>query len=277
MMKNSSIKEKINPPHSQNASLPASSLWRGGIISTMQKMPNPEQDIDQCWCKPKNLRVGIILHNNIMKTYRVIFISLFSFLCFSLNAQFFVRGNISFNTSNNKSDDGATSLSKSSNYSLYFSPSVGKFLSENVAIGFALDFYLSGGTSGVTIETKNNSYAIGASPFLRYYAIKWNKFSIFGQGNIGFTFSGSRSTTEGAETDGPKDSRYYLRIYPGLSYDISEKLSLETSINILSFGYNYTVSKDGTVKDKSSNFNLGAGLDNIVSIGTISIGAIYKF
>jgi hypothetical protein len=211
-----------------------------------------------------------------MKSYHVIILTLFSFLCINLDAQYFVGGNISLSTVNSKTDNGVTT-NKSSDYIFSLYPSVGKFLSEKVAVGLSLNISFSGGTSGPSPETKYKSSTIGASPFLRYYAIKWNKFSVFGQGNIGFAFSNSSETTDGTKSDGPKDSRYYFSIYPGLSYDIGDKLQLQTSINILSFGYSYVVTKDGSTESRTSGFNMGAGLSNIVSVGTITIGAIYKF
>ena len=211
-----------------------------------------------------------------MKSYHVILIFLFSFFCVSLNAQYFVGGNFGLNLANDKNDNGVTT-SKSTYYNFYLSPSVGKFLSEKVAIGLALNISFTGGTTGPDPETKDQSTSLGASPFLRYYAIEWNKFSVFGQGNIGYAFSNSSETTDGTKSDGPKISRYFFSIYPGLSYDISDKLQLQTSINILSFGYNYTVSKDGSTEDRNSSFNMGAGLTNIVSVSAITVGAIYKF
>jgi len=211
-----------------------------------------------------------------MKSYHVIILSLFSFLCINLDAQYFVGGNFSLSTINSKTDNGVTT-NKSTDYTFSLYPSVGKFLSEKVALGLSLNISFSGGTSGPNPETKFKSSTIGASPFIRYYAIRWNKFSVFGQGNLGFAFSNSSETTDGTKSDGPKDSRYYFSVYPGLSYDIGEKLQLQTSINILSFGYSYVITKDGSTESRSSGFNMGAGLSNIVSVGTITIGAILKF
>ena len=212
-----------------------------------------------------------------MKSYRAFFIVLLSFFCISLNAQVFVGGNFSFNTSNDKTDDGATTIHKVSNYNFALLPKVGIYLSEKVAVGLALNISFNGSTSGVNTETISKTSSIGGSPFLRYYAIKWNKVSVFGQGNIGFAFSNSSVKTDGSTTDGPKATNLYLSIYPGISYDINDKLSLETSLNILSLGYNYIVTKDGSTKDRVSNFNIGAGLGNIISVGAITIGGIYKF
>lgn len=212
-----------------------------------------------------------------MKSYRVFSIFLFSLICFSVNAQVFVGGTFGFITTNIKYLDGATTTLKGSNFNFTLSPFVGKFLSEKFAIGIKLDLSLSGSKTGVNTETINKSSSIGASPFLRYYAIKWNKLSLYGQGNIGVEFSNSSVKTGGVTNDEPKDTRLYLSIYPGLAYDITNKLSLQTSLNILSFGYNYSTSKNGTSKSNSSSFNVGAGLGNIVSVNAITIGAIYKF
>ena len=123
--------------------------------------------------------------------------------------------------------------------------------------------------------TKSSS--LGGSLFLRYYAIKWNKFSVFGQGDIGLTFSNSSTKTGGSTTNGPKATNVRLIFLPGLSYDINDKLSLETSLNLLSFNYTYITTKADTYTDNNSSFNIGAGLSNIVSIGAITVGAIYKF
>ena len=210
-----------------------------------------------------------------MKSCKVFLIAFCSFAFISLNAQVFVGGSAGFNTSNNKLE-GSTAR-ESSSYNLNLRPNAGKFLSEKLAIGLALDISLTGSKTDLNTETITKSSGIGVNPFLRYYAIKWNKFSVFGQGNIGVEFSNSSVKSGGTTSDGPKQTSTYLDIFPGLAYDISEKLSLETSLNILSFGYSYVTSKQGTFKDRGSNFHVGAGLSNIVSLNAITIGAIYKF
>jgi|WetSurMetagenome_2_1015567.scaffolds.fasta_scaffold02833_3 hypothetical protein len=208
-----------------------------------------------------------------MKFRSGLLIFLFSFFCFSLNAQVFIGGDLGFNITNDKTMYGNTA----SDYSLNLSPVAGKFLSEKIAAGVALDISLYGNTSGTDPEITTKSNSLGGSLFLRYYAIKWNKFSVFGQGNLGLAFTNSSTKTDGTTTNGPKSTRLYLSIYPGLSYDINDKLSLQTSLNILSFGYNYKTTRLGTSKDINSSIGFGAGLSNIVSIGDITIGAIYKF
>ena len=108
----------------------------------------------------------------IMKSFRAFLSLLFSVFCISLNAQVFVGGNIGFTSA---SDKNTSDGSKTSNYIFSLTPTVGKFLSEKTAIGFALDISLSGNTSGTNPESITKSSSLGGSLFLRYYLIKWNK------------------------------------------------------------------------------------------------------
>ena len=179
--------------------------------------------------------------------------------------------------SGNNTEDGSTTINKGSSYTFNLSPFLGRFLSEKVAAGVALNLSLSSNNTGVNIESQSRSSTIGLSPFLRYYAFKWDKFSIYGQGNIGLEFTKSNQKTGGTTTDDSKTTRIYLSVLPVLSYAINSKFSLVTALNILSFGYSYSITNDGSVKYKTSNFNAGARLDNILSVGNVTIGAIYKF
>ncbi len=212
-----------------------------------------------------------------MKTNKIVLIVIFVLFPFILNAQVFLGGNFGLNMSGGNIDNGTITTDKPTTVSFNISPMVGKFLSENVAVGALINFSFSQNNNNGTPEVINSSSTIGITPFLRYYAIKMDKFSIFGQGNIGFSYSGSMSKVNGTSTNGPKTTTLSLNVMPGLAYDVSSKLSLETNINFLNFGFSYSVSKSGPDKNRTTNFGVGAGLDNLVTVGTISIGAIYKF
>lgn len=68
-----------------------------------------------------------------------------------------------------------------------------------------------------------------------------------------------------------------LGFLPGLSYDINNKLSLQTYFNLLNLGYSYMTTKTGSSKENNSSFNFGAGINNLVSVSAIRVGVIYKF
>jgi outer membrane protein len=212
-----------------------------------------------------------------MKTNKIVLIVIFVLIPFFLNAQVFLGGNFGLNMSGGKFDNGTITTDKPTAVSFNISPMVGKFLSENVAVGALIGFSFSQTNNNGTPEVINSSSTIGITPFLRYYAIKMDKFSIFGQGNLGFSYSGSMSKVNGTSTHGPKTTTLSFTVMPGLAYDVSSKLSLETNINFLNLGLTYNIVTNGSDKNRTANFGVGAGLDNIVTIGTISIGAIYKF
>ena len=212
-----------------------------------------------------------------MKSSKLLLTVLLSIFCFSLNAQLFIGGNVGFNASSDKTKDGGTTISNSSGYAFSFSPYAGKFLSEKFAVGIALNVVTNTSKTGVNPETISNTSSFGFGLFARYYAIKWNKLSLYAQGNIGPSFSASKSKTGGVTTKGPNLTNIALSLYPGLSYDLNDKISLQTTINLLSLGYGFTLIKNDTFKEYRSNFNFGAGLNNIVSVSSITVGAIYKF
>jgi hypothetical protein len=212
-----------------------------------------------------------------MKPNRFILIVLFTSVCIFSSAQVFVGGKFGFNTSGGSIDNGTTTTDKPSTVSFNFSPKAGIFISEKLAPGAALNFTLSRTkTPGIT-ETIDKSTTIGVSPFLRYYAVKLNNFSLFAQGNTGFSYTKPTTKVGGTSTDGAITTNLYLNVVPGLAYDLNDKFSFETTINVLSLGYYHTTVKNGPTKNKTSSSNMGAGLDNIVTSGNISVGAIYKF
>jgi hypothetical protein len=210
-----------------------------------------------------------------MKSYKVLLIAFMSLWFINLNGQIgqiYLGGSTAFNISTYKTPPPMTY-----DYHFSFTPTVGKFLSEKLAIGIDLNFSHHGNKShdNNNIETIIKSTGAGISPFLRYYPIKWNKFAVYCQGNIGISLAKSNAKTESTTSTG-KNTSMNLNIYPGLSYDINDKISLQTSINILSLNYYYIINQQGSVKYESSILNFGAGLDNIFSTGVITIGAIFK-
>lgn len=212
-----------------------------------------------------------------MKTLKLSLTIFFTFLYVSLNAQVFVGGNLGFSLAGGSINNGSTTTDKSSAFNLSLSPFAGKFFTEDVAGGVAINFAYSRDKTPGTPETVNTSSTIGVAPFIRYYALRMDKFSIFGQGNLGFSYSSSKSKSDGVSTDGPGTKVLSINIFPNVAYDLSSRLALETSINVLNIGYSYTSTKNGNVKDRTSSFSFGGGLRNIVNIGSITIGAIYKF
>jgi outer membrane protein len=212
-----------------------------------------------------------------MKTKSIFTGFIAAFICMSLNAQVFVGGGISANMHTTKYDVGSSNSETIKYHSIGLSPTIGKFLTDKLAIGIEIDLGFDREKTVDVIEIIDKSFGIGIDPFIRYYALKWNKFTVFGVGNMLFHYSTSSTETGGVKTNAPKNTNLSLYFYPGLSYDITEKLSLETGLNFLNFGGTFNQQKSADATNRTSGFYFGAGLSNIKTLGDISVGAIYKF
>lgn len=213
-----------------------------------------------------------------MKLNRIILITLLSFLCIGINAQYFAGGSIGFHVRNGQADNGTENTDELKIFNTNLSPTAGVFLSDKFAIGLALNTGFNKQETGVDVKIIRKTTFFGLSPFIKYYAVKWNKISLYGKGTIEIDYSKSNSETSGLETI-TRNTDIGLGFYPGLSYDLSDKLLLQTSLNFLGFGCRYRVTKNLETDAKSSEtyFSLRADTHNIATIGDITIGAIYRF
>lgn len=126
-------------------------------------------------------------------------------------------------------------------------PSVGYFLSDDLALV---------GTIGIRNEsvgggTSTNTFVVGAAA--RLYLTPASKFSLFGQGGIGFeTNDGGTAIT--------------LGVKPGLNYFVAKNFSLEATFGDV--GIVNTSPKGG---DGSTDFQFGIDMTNI------GLGLNYRF
>jgi len=219
-----------------------------------------------------------------MKSLILICASILLLSVATANGQVFFGGNIGFNYNGGSNSVGGTSTDQTSTTIFTFSPMGGYFLSDKFAIGAQINISTNKvnipGDGYVATSTTNLETSYGLSPFIRYYALTINKFSIFGQGYIALSLGSNSSTTGGVKTDGPSSTEFGFGIIPGISFDLTSKISLEATINLLNLGYTYNVSSLTTNgienKNSTSNFYFGAGVNNIVNTGDIMIGAIIK-
>ena len=163
----------------------------------------------------------------------------------------FVSGGVGFNS-------GKQGEFKESNVT--FSPAVGYFVAENIALGARLDI-MSGKEEAFGAEDKMSSF--GAEVFGRYYWTPASQFSVFGEAAVGF----GNSKMEYAGGGEDKYKTFGINAGVGVSYFLNSNWAIEAGWGAL--GYN-TEEVDGD--DESTNsFNLGLDLTNI------NLGLVYKF
>lgn len=212
-----------------------------------------------------------------MRLYRLFLVALFSIFYICSNAQIFVGGGLGLSTSGGAVNNGNVTTNKTSTMSFGFSPKIGKFFNEKVVAGVGLDLTFSRTKNPGNVDVITTSSGLGFAPFVRYYAVRWNKFSVFGEGTLDLSFLKNSSKAGNITAQGPKTNAISLSIVPGLSYDLNEKFSLETSLDFMQLGFRNTNQVSGNSNDRTSNFAIGAGLNDLATLGQITIGAIYKF
>lgn len=144
-------------------------------------------------------------------------------------------------------------------------PSIGYFVTSNIAVGGRLGYESVKEEDG--LETKTNTFSVGA--FGRYYFTPASKFSIFGE--LAANYSSSKVEEEGfgplPDTES-KENGFGVQVSPGISYFLSSNLAIEAKFGIL--GYN-TVDPDVEGADSRNTFNFGLDLRDI------NFGIVYKF
>ncbi len=184
------------------------------------------------------------------------------------SAQYWVSGGFSYTSSEEANDD------KSSSFMI--TPRLGYELNEKWSIGGGIGY-----TSTVKKTDSDNdeeSHSLfEIAPFARYKFASWNKLNFQAEAVLAFGFGSSEYTNNGTVVSEPDLSSMGFSIAPVVGYEINENWELETTINLFGLNYeSYTEEEDGNSAEES-DFHLGAGTDNIFTVGAITVSAIYKF
>jgi opacity protein-like surface antigen len=164
----------------------------------------------------------------------------------------FVSGAFGFGSSK-------TDAVKSSSFT--FAPSVGYFVTENIAVGASLGFGSTSEDDG-TGEDKTSSFGLNA--MARYYYTPASQFSVFGQLAIGM---GSEKE-EPAGVASYTEKTFGVNAGVGVSYFLNSNFAIEAGWAGL--GYN-TNDNGGNGAPKTSNFGLN------VNLSAVNFGLLYKF
>jgi outer membrane protein len=170
------------------------------------------------------------------------------------NGDAFISGGFGF---------GSSKTGDAKENSFTITPSVGFFVTPNIALGGKLG-YVSRTKDNGTIENKDNTFSVGV--FGRYYTTPASKFSIFGELGVEY-----QTRTIGDDVKDSKDLKvngFGIELAPGVSYFLSKSFALEAKWGIL--GYN-TAKADVEGAKANNDFNIGLDLSDI------TLGLVYKF
>lgn len=177
-----------------------------------------------------------------------------------LEGKWFVGGQFGYNHTKEEIKNSKFELKKDT-YTIL--PTVGTFISPDVAVGAALGY--SGSKNG---DVKTN--AITVMPLARKY---WNisgGLFFFGQAALPVSFGDTKGILDesGKELDKIKNFGIGVELAPGLDYIINEKFSIETSFTVLSVGYKNRKQGDWKSNDFGFNVNENGGS----KIGELRVG-----
>lgn len=165
------------------------------------------------------------------------------------NGDVYVSGTVGFNSYK-------YGEAKSNNFS--FSPSVGYFVSDNIAV----ELNLLVGTSKNTSDDKTTT--LGAGLGATYFFTPANQFSF----TVGAGVSYANYKTEFDGGGDYKQNGFGVAVAPGLNYFVSNAIALRASIGALSYT---SVKADVDGAEAENNFGLNLNLSNI------NFGITYKF
>jgi len=180
-----------------------------------------------------------------------------------------LEGNIGFNSTNDKDVE-----EKESSFS--FTPKVGYFVTDKIAVGVQLGFSSAKqedyGTGSESIDKAN---AFGVGVFGRYYFLELGKrFKTYAEAGLGYATSKSETEAGGTTVEDPKVNTLGFNVGVGANYFITERLSLNVGLtNLINFGTS-KVDVDGA--ESVSNFGAQVGqVNNVFDMATF--GLAFKF
>lgn len=144
-------------------------------------------------------------------------------------------------------------------------PSVGYFVTENIALGVAFGYGSSKIDNG-TADAKNSTLSVGA--FGRYYFTPASKFSIFGQLGVNYMSYDDEFNLEAGTLADSKGNGFGVAVAPGVSYFLAKNFAIEATFGILSYE---TLNPDEDGVDSTNGFNFGLDMRDI------RLGLVYKF
>ena len=141
-------------------------------------------------------------------------------------------------------------------------PSVGYFVTPNIALGAKVGFTNATADNDI-VKEESNLFTAGV--FGRYYWMPASKFSIFAE--LGADY---RSLTEDDNTisNEYKSNGFAIQLAPGMNYFLNNNFALEAKVGVLGYSSD---KPDYTGAEATDNFNIGLNLNDI------TLGLVYKF
>ena len=157
-------------------------------------------------------------------------------------------------------------------------PDLGWFIGDRWAVGIRPRMGFSW-SSLKDDSQRSRNFSLGINPYARYRLLAHHRFGLWAEADPELAFSQSRSEARGQEgTSIIRSTTYSLDVVPVLTYQLNSHISLESRLNLFSFGVEGYHSVGGNNDQHSFSWGLRATTQDVLdSLGDISIGFLYKF
>ncbi|MCR5244628.1 MAG: porin family protein [Bacteroidales bacterium] len=192
--------------------------------------------------------------------YKVLVLAVSAFaLSQTASAQVYIGGSLSIASVHQDKMDWEETASSNM---FSFAPEVGYLYKDNWAFGGRLSFaYASAESfSGYSVESSEKTSAFALVPYTAYRALSFGDFSVWAEGALSII-----------PAQDNVDGSLGISIAPVLSYELGEHFILRTGLNFAGLSLSRNFDKDVTT------FGLVAGGEDILKVGDITIGAVYRF
>ena len=222
-----------------------------------------------------------------MKKVLVVIVVLIATVSMS-KAQVFIGGGVGFDYNGGTFKFGGNSLDKPSETAFIFFPKAGFYLNNNFAIGLEVDIISLSrktpkefrygdygyGYYGYFEDLKENLFAWGISAFARYDLVEVGKFSLLLECPFGIVKSKTKETQGSITRDVNPTLAFGIAVLPVLSYDLTDKFSIEASCDFIRLGFTSTIVDN---KDITNNFGFGINSSSLNNSIPMTISCIFKF
>lgn len=187
------------------------------------------------------------------------------FLCTLLTAQkeynFLISGSLGYRYSSDESDITAAPSIENQEHLVQANPSIGYFITNNIAIGLGIEYQYDNIEYDNYIYTKSIGHDFAVGPFLRYYT-GFGLFAetAFGYGSSVINLQGEPIATPTGYYGGPIKLNYKIIGYSaGIGYSIrlNSNLRIEPLIKYLRIKYDEDSENDKDYKRKGLLVNIG--------------------
>ncbi len=207
------------------------------------------------------------------------------------NAQFYVGGHIGLNYQKNTETEKIVNVAQTydglKQFDFEILPSIGYMFNDNMGVGLEFGVGITTTTYpkaddpyGITTGNqtlKVNQTAFNVIPYFRYVFADVNNFKFYADAKISYKSASPKLTVKDpdanttTEITGYKESSFGIGIVPGMAYMLTDNISMNAQLNILSL---YFVSERSTTTDtdyedtvKTTEFGFGVNGTTPIKIG----------